>query len=117
MQVRNSRRINSQNMYQTDNNKKTLLMDQMITIKIIFSYDGSQFYGSATQPHKNTVQDKFEEVLKIIGINSILILSGRTDKNVHATGQVASLKIPYFWDFVVIYSCFIACCFAKRLQL
>jgi len=69
----------------------------VLAIKIIFSYDGSKFYGSATQSHKNTVQDKFEDVLKIIGINSTLILSGRTDKNVHAMGQVSSLKIPYFW--------------------
>jgi tRNA pseudouridine38-40 synthase len=68
-----------------------------MTIKIIFSYDGFQFNGSATQPQKNTVQDKFEEILKIIGIQDSLILSGRTDKNVHATGQVASLKIPSFW--------------------
>lgn len=26
-------------------------------IKIIFSYDGSAFLGSATQPHKKGVQD------------------------------------------------------------
>ena len=69
-----------------------------MTIKITFSYDGSKYNGSATQPHKNTVQDKFEEILKIIGIHSSLILSGRTDKDVHASGQVASLEIPYFWE-------------------
>jgi tRNA pseudouridine38-40 synthase len=68
-----------------------------MNIKIIFSYDGSKFNGSATQPQKNTVQDKFEEVLKVIGIQNGLVLSGRTDKNVHATRQVASLKIPEFW--------------------
>lgn len=68
-----------------------------MTIKIIFSYDGFQFNGSAPQPQKNTVQDKFEEVLKVIGITNSLILSGRTDKNVHATGQVASIEIPDFW--------------------
>ena len=67
-------------------------------VKIIFAYDGSQYNGSQSQPEKNTVQDKFEEVLKVIGINNKLKLSGRTDKNVHATGQVASLQLPTFWN-------------------
>ncbi len=70
----------------------------MQNIKIVFSYDGSRYNGSQTQPNKNTVQDIFEESLKRIGIESKLILSGRTDKNVHATGQVASLQIPSFWQ-------------------
>ncbi|VAY88303.1 tRNA pseudouridine synthase A [hydrothermal vent metagenome] len=69
----------------------------MQNIKIIFAYDGSKFNGSAKQLSKNTVHDKFEEALEVIGISSNLILSGRTDKNVHATGQVASLVIPSFW--------------------
>jgi len=70
----------------------------MQNIKITFSYDGYGFNGSATQPIKNTIQDKFEEILKVIGIESSLILSGRTDKNVHASGQVASLLVPEFWN-------------------
>ena len=37
-----------------------------MNIKITFSYDGFGFNGSAKQPQKNTVQDKFEEVLKIM---------------------------------------------------
>jgi tRNA pseudouridine38-40 synthase len=69
----------------------------MQNIKIVFAYDGSIFNGSAKQPNKNTVQDKFEDALKRIGIKNKLILSGRTDKNVHATGQVGSLKIPKLW--------------------
>ncbi len=68
-----------------------------MNIKITFAYDGSQYNGSQSQPQRNTVQDKFEEVLKVIGIENQLKFSGRTDKNVHATGQVASLKLPNFW--------------------
>ena len=70
----------------------------MSTIKIVFAYDGTKYNGSQTQPQNNTVQDKIEEVLKLIGIENKLILSGRTDKNVHASGQVASLKLPAFWE-------------------
>ena len=68
-----------------------------MNVKIIFSYDGSVFNGSQVQPSKDTVQDKFEEVLNAIGISSKLNFSGRTDKNVHATYQVASLLLPKFW--------------------
>ena len=68
-----------------------------MNVKITFSYDGSQYNGSQSQPTKDTVQDKFEEVLNVVGIDNKLKLSGRTDKNVHATGQVASLKLPNFW--------------------
>ncbi len=68
-----------------------------MTVKITFSYDGSRFNGSQTQPQKDTVQDIFEETLRRLQINSKLILSGRTDKDVHASGQVASLELPAFW--------------------
>jgi tRNA pseudouridine38-40 synthase len=68
-----------------------------MNIKIILAYDGSCFNGSQKQPNKNTVQDKLEEVLKIIGITNKINFSGRTDKNVHACGQVVSLTILYFW--------------------
>ena len=70
----------------------------MTNIKLTFSYDGTKYNGSQKQPQKDTVQDTIEEVLKIIHIHSKLILSGRTDKNVHASGQVASLNIPSFWN-------------------
>jgi tRNA pseudouridine38-40 synthase len=67
-------------------------------IKIVFAYDGSCFNGSATQPLKNTVEDTLKDALKRLNITNDLVLSGRTDKNVHATGQVASIKIPTFWN-------------------
>jgi tRNA pseudouridine38-40 synthase len=68
-----------------------------MNIKIVFSYDGSCFNGSQKQPSKNTVQDIIEDVLKSVGIENDLILSGRTDKNVHATNQVANIHLPDFW--------------------
>ena len=73
----------------------------MQNIKIVFSYDGSKYNGSQTQPERNTVQDIFEEALKRLKIDSKLNLSGRTDKDVHATGQVASLLIPSFWQDLI----------------
>ena len=70
----------------------------MINIKITLSYDGSRYNGSQKQPSKNTVQDEMEEALERLKINSKLAFSGRTDKDVHASGQVVSFVIPDFWS-------------------
>lgn len=58
--------------------------------KIIFSYDGSPFFGYAKQPNTFTVQSEIERVLNIIlNTNIKIFASGRTDKGVHAINQVA----------------------------
>lgn len=54
-------------------------------IKIIFSYDGSAFLGSASQPHKKGVQDALSGALSHLGIVSPLLMASRTDKGVHAS--------------------------------
>lgn len=71
----------------------------MRNIKIIYSYDGSMFFGSQRQPDKRTVQGEIEALLKIICKEEInLITSGRTDRGVHALFQVSNFlttsKIP-----------------------
>jgi tRNA pseudouridine38-40 synthase len=68
-----------------------------MNIKLEFSYDGSRFNGSQKQPEKNTVADAFLECFNSMGIDSQLVFSGRTDKNVHATRQVANIKLPSYW--------------------
>ncbi len=66
--------------------------------KFIISYDGTQFQGSQTQPNGLSVEDKIQEAFKQININTKIILSGRTDKDVHATGQVFNCILPSFWQ-------------------
>jgi len=66
-------------------------------IKFTISYDGSLFYGSQIQPKYITVQSKIEESLKLLNIDTSLEFSGRTDRGVHAFGQVISCIIPEFW--------------------
>ncbi len=68
-----------------------------MNIKLTFAYDGSRFNGSQMQPEKNTVADAFLDIFNAMGINSQLVLSGRTDKNVHATRQVANISLPSYW--------------------
>ena len=59
--------------------------------KIIFSYDGSNFYGYAKQPGLKTVQGTIEEKISLIlNEETSLSASGRTDKGVHALNQVAT---------------------------
>jgi len=67
-------------------------------VKLTISYDGSKFYGSQIQPQKDTVHGRISLALKTLGINSIINLSGRTDKNVHATMQVLSFALPSYWS-------------------
>ena len=53
--------------------------------KLVFSYDGSNYYGYAIQKNESkTIQATIEKALSIIFSKSIKIsASGRTDKGVH----------------------------------
>lgn len=71
----------------------------MRNIKLIYQYDGSNFFGFQRQPDKRTVQGELEKGLhKIIREKVNLISSGRTDRGVHAVKQVSNFttdsKIP-----------------------
>ena len=61
-------------------------------LKLVFSYDGSKFQGSQTQPHENGVEDALGAALAHVGIFSKIISSSRTDKGVHANNQVACVE-------------------------
>ena len=69
-------------------------------LKLVFSYDGSKFQGSQTQPHENGVEDALGVALAHVGIFSKIISSSRTDKGVHANNQVACIECgEHFSDF------------------
>jgi tRNA pseudouridine38-40 synthase len=67
-------------------------------IKLIISYDGTAFFGSQYQNDKVTVVGTFNKALKNLNISEKIFMSGRTDKWVHSTGQVAHLNIPKYWN-------------------
>ncbi len=69
-----------------------------MNLKFLISYDGSLYKGSQKQPNNQTVEDKLLQAFKRINIDTKIILSGRTDKDVHATGQVFNCIIPDFWN-------------------
>lgn len=57
--------------------------------KVVVAYDGSNYYGWQVQKHGNSIQSIIETLLTSICAEPITIVaSGRTDRGVHAIGQV-----------------------------
>ena len=68
------------------------------TLQLVTQYDGGRFSGWQRQLDARTVQGEIEAVLaRITGHHIAVAGAGRTDSGVHATGQVASVKVPVRW--------------------
>lgn len=66
---------------------------KMRKVKVILSYDGRDYAGWQRQKRKRTLQKIFEETLyKILREKINVYSAGRTDKGVHALGQVISFS-------------------------
>ena len=53
--------------------------------KIVIEYIGTNFFGSQWQPEKRTIQDELIKAISTLTkTKTKVILSGRTDKGVHA---------------------------------
>ncbi|MCP4869973.1 MAG: tRNA pseudouridine(38-40) synthase TruA [Proteobacteria bacterium] len=62
-------------------------------LKLVFEYDGAPFAGWQVQPAQRTVQGDVEAaLLTLMGTETRVECSGRTDAGVHAAAQVASLR-------------------------
>ncbi|MFA7354034.1 MAG: tRNA pseudouridine(38-40) synthase TruA [Sulfurimonadaceae bacterium] len=65
---------------------------------LTLSYNGATYLGSQTQKSsKNTVLGQLEHALHGLNIEFKVVASGRTDRGVHATGQVCHIDLPEFW--------------------
>jgi tRNA pseudouridine38-40 synthase len=68
----------------------------MARYKLTLAYDGSGFVGSQRQALNRTVQGEIEKALQKLGwTGRSIIMSGRTDTGVHASGQVASVDLDW----------------------
>jgi tRNA pseudouridine38-40 synthase len=64
-------------------------------LRIDIAYDGTAFFGWATQPDQRTIQDLVEEAIARISRSNVeSVVAGRTDAGVHATGQVIHVDLP-----------------------
>jgi tRNA pseudouridine38-40 synthase len=62
-----------------------------LSARLLLEYDGTDFAGGATQPGLRTVQETVEGALVTVLRRDVgLTVAGRTDRGVHARGQVAS---------------------------
>jgi tRNA pseudouridine38-40 synthase len=65
-------------------------------MRLTFGYDGTDYCGSQLQPGQRTVQGELERAIATVGAGEVrLALAGRTDRGVHAIGQVASGEVRW----------------------
>lgn len=68
----------------------------MARYQVILTYDGAGFRGSQRQAKSRTVQGELERALRELGwTGSSILMAGRTDTGVHASGQVAAFDLDW----------------------
>lgn len=66
-----------------------------VRVRIDLAYDGAGFAGFARQPDQRTVQGVLEDALARLAREPVATVgAGRTDRGVHASGQVVHADVP-----------------------
>jgi tRNA pseudouridine38-40 synthase len=78
---------------------------------MLVAYDGSGFHGFAAQPGQRTVAGVLGEAIERIVRQPVeLTCAGRTDRGVHAWGQVVSLDLPAATDLAALHRSLVKLC-------
>lgn len=66
--------------------------------RLTLHYDGTRFFGWQMQRTERTVQGELQATLEhLTGARRTVTAAGRTDRGVHATGQVVAVELPVRW--------------------
>ena len=71
--------------------------DGLVRLRLDLGYDGTDFAGWAMQPRKRTVEETLSDALGVLlrlDPPPRLVVAGRTDAGVHASGQVCHVDVP-----------------------
>jgi tRNA pseudouridine38-40 synthase len=69
-------------------------MPVTVRLRLDLAYDGTDFAGWAIQPGRRTVAGELGRALQVLFREPVpLVVAGRTDAGVHATGQVAHVDV------------------------
>ncbi|MGH7906164.1 MAG: tRNA pseudouridine(38-40) synthase TruA [Candidatus Binataceae bacterium] len=74
-------------------------MPDKMQVRLTLEYDGADFCGWQLQPGQDSIQGRLEAALERIFNCAVRVRgAGRTDAGVHATGQVAAIRLPRPFD-------------------
>ena len=74
------------------------MSEEETSLALTLHYDGGAFFGWQSQREERTVQGELETAIeRLTEAYRTVMGSGRTDRGVHATGQVATVSVPVRW--------------------
>ena len=85
--------------------------EPLVRVRMLVAYDGSGFHGFAAQPGQRTVAGVLGVAIEKVARHPVeLTCAGRTDRGVHAWGQVVSLDLAASVDLEALQRSLVKLC-------